>query len=103
MPERNLGEIPPAPEAIAAPERKPFYPTVHIDKQKLGDLFDKINVGDSLEAEFVVKCVSKHESDEGMGSICLELISIEIETEEKPNDMISAVREAYIKLVEGGQ
>ena len=102
MPERNLGEIPPAPEvAMAAPERKPYYPSVHIGKQKLGDLFDKINVGDSLEAEFVVKCVSKNEDAEGGGSLCLELVSIEIEAEEDPKDMISAARDAFQKLLEG--
>jgi hypothetical protein len=105
MSERDLGEVPARPEIQAAKstvEQRPYYPSVHLDKKKLGDLFGKISVGDTLEAEFVVKCVSKSENEEGGGHICLELLSIEIDVEEEeaPKDMIAAVKAAAKKLEE---
>lgn len=101
--ERDLGETPKSPEvAMAAPERKPYYPSVYLSQKKLGDVFGKLVVGESYMAEFCVKCTSKQEHSEGDGAATLELLSVEFEDmeEEAPKDMIAAVKAAAIKLME---
>jgi hypothetical protein len=104
MSERNLGEIPASPEvANSAPERKPYYPSIYLSQKKLGDIFDKLKVGESYMAEFSVKCCRKSENEDGNGDVSLELLSVEFEDmeEEVPKDMIAAVKAAAIKLMEG--
>lgn len=102
MPSRMLGETPEPEIPTEQKAPKPWYPSLHLTKKQLGDLFGALQVGDSRKAAFVIKVTSKTVHDEGQGSVSIDLISMDID-EENFDDMTVATVAAVKQLREQGE